>query len=300
MQNSKPIICFGEVLWDVFDTFKVPGGAPMNVAIGLQNLGIGSYIVSSVGADSLGEAIKEFLITKNCSTIYLQEQLTLPTGMVKVTTNALGNNSYEIVQPAAWDNILVEESLKTKLQNAYGLVYGTLSCRRPENETYLLELLALSTLNICDINFRTPFYNKALFEKLMAFTHIVKMNDEELAIIAKWFKLENCTLEEQVEKLYEQFKFKLLIVTKGANGAMVKNQTGIYYSKSYKVAVVNTVGCGDAFLAAFLKAIINNEPIQEALNYAAAIGAWVATHNSANPNFNEQEIEAILRQPNAN
>jgi fructokinase len=37
MKNK--ILCYGEMLWDIFPDGAVPGGAPMNVAIGLKKLG---------------------------------------------------------------------------------------------------------------------------------------------------------------------------------------------------------------------------------------------------------------------
>ena len=52
MKNK--ILCFGEMLWDIFPDGAVPGGAPMNVAIGLKKLGSDVFILSSCGKDELG------------------------------------------------------------------------------------------------------------------------------------------------------------------------------------------------------------------------------------------------------
>lgn len=54
----KNIVCFGEVLWDVFPTHKKIGGAPLNVALRLQSLGNNVSIISSIGDDKKGKKLK--------------------------------------------------------------------------------------------------------------------------------------------------------------------------------------------------------------------------------------------------
>lgn len=57
----KNIVCFGEVLWDVFPTHKKIGGAPLNVALRLQSLGNNVSIISSIGDDKKGKKIKAYI-----------------------------------------------------------------------------------------------------------------------------------------------------------------------------------------------------------------------------------------------
>ena len=55
------VICFGEVLWDVFPDGEKIGGAPLNVALRLNELGISSAIVSKIGEDDLGNRLLAFI-----------------------------------------------------------------------------------------------------------------------------------------------------------------------------------------------------------------------------------------------
>ena len=50
----KRIVCFGEVLWDLFPSGKELGGAPANFAYRISTLGCEAVLVSSVGRDALG------------------------------------------------------------------------------------------------------------------------------------------------------------------------------------------------------------------------------------------------------
>ena len=51
------IVCFGEVLWDVFPTHKKIGGAPLNVATRSKSFNNEVAIISAIGNDELGKLI---------------------------------------------------------------------------------------------------------------------------------------------------------------------------------------------------------------------------------------------------
>ena len=59
------IVCFGEVLWDVFPTHKKIGGAPLNVAFRLKSFKNEVAMISAVGNDALGKSILKFVNLKN-------------------------------------------------------------------------------------------------------------------------------------------------------------------------------------------------------------------------------------------
>ena len=62
------VTCFGEVLWDDFPTGKVLGGAPLNVAVRLESLGVGGSIISCRGDDADGEELLRQIKGKNVNT----------------------------------------------------------------------------------------------------------------------------------------------------------------------------------------------------------------------------------------
>ena len=73
---SKKTICFGEVLWDMFPNEKIIGGAPLNVALRMNALGVDSQIISRVGKDALGEEIQNYLADNQLSKRFLQHPKT--------------------------------------------------------------------------------------------------------------------------------------------------------------------------------------------------------------------------------
>ncbi len=297
LEKEQYICSFGEVLWDIFPSGKLPGGAPMNVACGLNALGFPTYLISRVGNDSLGEAILAFLTEKNCPTTYIQNDNQYATGVVQVTSNTAGENSYEIVLPSSWDFINYTKKIQAKIDKAQAVIFGTLVARTTVSAQTLLQLLDTSTLKVFDVNFRAPFYTQELVERLLQKANIVKMNDEELAIIAAWYAFDTSNETTLLQTLKEKFVLQCIIVTKGANGAMGLDEANHFHTcKGFEVTVKNTVGSGDAFLAGFLKHYLDGEKMDNALRFACAMGAFVATQEGANPVFEKETINYILNQ----
>ena len=293
---NKKIVCFGEVLWDMLPKElggKLPGGAPMNVAYHLNCLGVNTKIVSRVGNDILGTELTGFLAQKEVSTQFIQTDTYLPTGFVDVTLDEKGSPSYKIVQPVAWDNILLTEDVKKAVSEADAFVYGSLVCRTDVSKQTLLELINLSKCPVFDVNLRTPFYSKEIIEQLLKKATIAKMNEFELDIISDWYGSERGFLE-RIKCLQTLFEIKTLIVSHGSVGAYCFENNTLYFQKSYSVKVKDTIGSGDAFLAAFLSEKIIGNQIPDCLKKACALGAFVATQTGATPAIDKEKLEDFI------
>ncbi len=107
----QKIICFGETLWDMLPSGKMPGGAPMNVAIHLTYHQFAPVIISRVGNDDLGKELLDFLHEKNVSTRYIQTGQTHLTGVVKANISNKTEVTYKIVEPVAWDYIQYDDAV---------------------------------------------------------------------------------------------------------------------------------------------------------------------------------------------
>lgn len=66
------IVCFGEVLWDLFPNYKKIGGAPLNVALRLASLGNNTYMISRVGDDDLGTQLLQYISSKGVTIGHIQ------------------------------------------------------------------------------------------------------------------------------------------------------------------------------------------------------------------------------------
>lgn len=292
---KKHIVCFGEVLWDLLPSGKIAGGAPMNVAVHANQFGVDASMISAVGNDELGEGIKNFLSNRGLSVENIQTDNSQQTGIVEVVLNEQGSPSYTIIEPVAWDFITLTEAAQKSVQAADAFVFGSLALRNDVSKNTLMELQKLAKLRILDINLRKPFYTKELASELLEIADIVKVNDEELEMICAWYNQAGDELSN-AKFLKKQFNLKGIIVTRGGNGAFfVDENEQMSEHQGFKVKVNDTIGSGDSFLASFITKFLNGNPAVDCLEFACAVGAFVATQKGATPIINEKEILGIVK-----
>ncbi|WP_233454844.1 carbohydrate kinase family protein [Hymenobacter negativus] len=286
------IACFGEMLWDVLPTGKQPGGAPLNVAVHLRNFGLDAQLISRVGHDDLGTELLAFVESKGLSTKYVQRGETHLTGVVKANVSNTNEVTYKIVQPVAWDYIQYEPALSSLVQGAEAFVFGSLAARSPVSRETLYRLLQQAPLKVFDVNLRPPHYSRDVVQYLLRHADIVKLNHHELTEIMDWFGASPAE-ETALEWLAARFQLQAVCVTKGADGAALWTGGHLYRSPGRPVAVQDTIGSGDAFLAALLRGLLSHQPPADNLAFACAAGSLVATFQGATPAISESMVREL-------
>ena len=292
---NKSVICFGEVLWDILPTGQQPGGAPFNVAVHLHQLGQPAQLISRVGDDELGRELLAFIESKGLSTAHVQQGHTHLTGVVKANVDDANEVVYKIVQPVAWDYIQYEPALAELVAQADVLVYGSLVARQAGSRETLFRLLENAQFRVFDVNLRPPHYTKEITKYLLGKSHLVKMNHHELAEIMEWFG--HGPLHDRavaMQWLAERYQLQAVCVTCGADGALLWTGGRLYRAPGLSVEVRDTIGSGDAFLAALLKGWLAGEEPETMLRFACAAGALVATHQGATPALTATDITELL------
>lgn len=291
---TKNIICFGEVLFDVFPTHKKIGGAPLNVALRLASLGINAQIISRVGNDEIGRELLAFIKKNGVATDTIQIDENLSTGEVIVQLNDKGSASYTINYPVAWDKIICIPEDEIMVKKADALVFGSLVCRDSISQNSLLEIINYAKYAIFDVNLRAPFYTKEILVNLMMQSDFIKFNDDELYEVSAFLNSPYHSLEQNILFIAEKTNTKHICVTKGSHGAVLYYNEKMYYNSGYKIDVIDTVGSGDSFLAGLLSKLLYDENPQEAIDFACALGAIVAKNEGANPTISSKEIDDFM------
>jgi fructokinase len=288
------VVSFGEVLWDMLPSGKKAGGAPMNVAFHLRNFGFETRLISRIGKDTLGQELRAFLDTKGIDHRLVQEDPAQRTSTVQVTLDNQGHASYEIVQPVAWDFITPSNAAGQAVAEAEALVFGSLAARQENTRSTLLQLLDHARLAVFDVNLRPPHYTTDRLKTFLSRAQLVKMNEEELAIIAAWYTGTSGETE-RMKAVLDAHQLKGLLVTKGSEGATWMSPDGTNFQQPvFPVQVADTVGSGDAFLAGFLSQYLQNKPLPRCLEFAAAAGALVATHEGGTPSLTSGDIRQFI------
>lgn len=289
--NLKTIVCYGEVLWDIFPDATKPGGAPMNVAYHLKKFGIDSRMISSVGSDSLGDALLNQLQTWNIPTENCQVNKNVRTGFVEAIAGEDHEMTYVIHEDVAWDQIQPSTAYDALVEKADAFVFGTLVTRNETSRNTLYRLLDKATYKVFDINLRPPFYSREIIEYLLSQCNLLKLNHSELDLIISWYTTSNRDEASAVLFIQEKFNIDEVIVTKGSRGATYYDGNLSHTFPACKVEVKDTVGAGDSFLAAFLAKKIQNESIETSMTYATALGAFVASNEGACPSYSINQVE---------
>ncbi len=293
--SKVQVACFGEVLWDVFPTRKVIGGAPLNVALRLQSLGVDVAVISRIGDDDNGDKALNYFIDNEIIGSFVQKDKVLETGHVIVTLDDKGSASYEVSKPVAWDNIQVNQANLELVSNSQVFVFGSLACRENATKETLLKLIEKANYKIFDVNLRPPDYTVSLIIQLAQKADFIKMNDEELVQICTDIGSYAPTIEEQIQFISKETNTNTLCITKGSDGAVLFQNDKFYKNKGYKVIVEDTVGAGDSFLASLItKLLLENEEPQAAIDFACAVGSLVASKKGANPKITSEEIKVVL------
>ena len=295
MEPSLPhqVVCFGEVLWDILPSGALPGGAPMNVAYHLKKLGTNPALITKIGLDDYGKDLVDMLHNCSLNTEYIEVDYEQPTGLVYANLNDHQEVVYDIVNPSAWDFIEWNDEFDSLLQQAAFFVYGSLTSRNKVSRETLSKMLASARTKVLDINLRPPHFHRSQVEFLLQQADILKMNIAELELITGWFSHFQST-EDRMKLMQDEFNIRTLIVTMGGEGALVNNEGTIFRHPGYTVTVADTIGSGDAFLAGFLHQLLKGAGIEEALSFASAVGAFIATKSGACPDYDPTAIDALL------
>lgn len=281
---NKIIVGLGEILWDVFPERKILGGAPANFAYHVSQFGFNGYALSAIGDDLLGKEILNALEEKKLN--YLIETTDFPTGTVQVTLNKTGVPQYEICENVAWDNIPFTNKTENLAKNTVAVSFGSLAQRSDmsrETIKRFLNSVPDTCLKIFDINLRQHFYTKELIIDSLNIANLLKINDDEVKIIADLFSWKDLEEQEICVRLQNEYNLDIVILTKGTDGSFVMNNKETSYQPTPKVHVADTVGAGDSFTAAFIAAYLHGKRISEAHQLAVEVSAYVCTQHGAMP-----------------
>ena len=266
--KGRRALVLGEVLIDEFPERRVVAGAPLHVAAHLSAFGWEVLVLARVGDDADGRAIRERLERHGVGTALLEVDPVLPTGTVEVSLHPGGGHSFTISRPAAWDAVEGPDVVPR-----HDLVYfGTLALRDRRCRGTLERVLGAGATRVVDANLRPPDYDAERVRFAVTHADLFKASAEELAEVARLLDV-----PADPRALFA-FGPEWVCVSRGAEGAELHHRDGRRWkAPGEAVAVVDTVGAGDAFLAGLVDGLWETGDGAAALGRAQRVAVRIVT-----------------------
>jgi fructokinase len=288
LPNRPTIVGLGEVLWDIFADGERFGGAPANFACAVAELAQGQAEVcmaSGVGRDELGRRAIESLAKHRVDASHVAT-IEQPTGTVTVELDRDASASYEFAADTAWDNIPWSATLEQLAKRTSAVCFGTLGQRSTVSRRTIQQFLSCvptTSLRVLDVNLRAPFVLDDVLIESLQIANVLKLSDEELSEVARMCDLSGTTDVDMMRMLSRQFDLTAIALTRGPEGAVLLRGDEVIDCDGVETKVVDTVGAGDAFAAAFVLGLLDNRPLEQIGRDACHVAAFVCSQRGATP-----------------
>ena len=281
------ILVIGEILFDVFQSYRRLGGAPFNFAYHLKNFGLNVRFISRIGMDEAGKEILHKLELARFNLDDLQVDVDHPTGSVDVHLNESGAPQFDIISDVAYDYIeYIPEYHSNLIREAQMIYFGTLIQRSKACCENLQAFISRSTsekLNFCDINLRPGCYNNVIVEKSLLKTDILKLNTDELEKLKEMLSLK-ISNDDLVYHLMKTRSIRMVSLTKGESGSALFANRACFNSKPAEaINVVDSVGAGDAYAAMLAAGLLKKWNPEKILERASLFASRVCKIKGAIP-----------------
>jgi fructokinase len=246
------IVVVGEALVDVVtdasgETAETPGGSPLNVAVGLGRLEVPTTLITQVGDDDRGGELVGHVRRSGAGVVAAPTT----TGRSSVARAQLDRDGV-----ARYDFDL-DWSLPTQeLPPCQALHVGSLGTVLEPGRASVLDLVTQAVgrdlLVSYDVNVRESFVPDvarawAETQDLAARCGLVKLSDEDAEVLAP-----GQHPDDTARRLLEGERTQLVLLTRGPRGATAYSEAGEVSATPRPISLVDTVGAGDAFMAATL------------------------------------------------
>ena len=321
------VICMGELLAEFVATrenvslvdapgfVKAPGGAPANVAVALQRLGLSSGFVGKVGDDPFGRYLRKSLQEDRVDTTFLFNDPGARTTAVFVAVWDDGHKDLCFYRNPGADMLLHPDDIGPQIfAGARCFHFGSISFINEPSasaQRKALELARRQGLMVSyDPNYRPTLWPsvemaREVIQDSFRYCHLAKVSQEEWQVATG-----QADLEQGVRAVLD-WGVELLVVTRGDGCSFVTNGDYRIELPAFPVKVIETTGAGDGFMAAMITRLlperektgslakIDPAAVRQALRFANAVGALTCTKMGAIPALPTlQEAEAFLTTQN--
>lgn len=262
------------------------GGKGFNQAVAAHRLGAEVVMVGKVGMDYFGELFLKKMKEEKMRTEFVAVEPEAHTGVACPMIDISGQNA--IIGVAGANLRLEEEQVrmaKSEIESADVLM---LQFEIPYRVSFQATSIARNAGTLVFLD-PAPFHK--IEQPVKEPVDYIVPNEVEAAELAGEMAIDTWA-ETEIKS-----GRRAVIVSVGADGAVVYDEKGKRQLAPFKVKVVDSTGAGDAFRAGLAVSIAEGKGLQEAVRFANACGALACTVLGAEPSMPRREdVERFLKE----
>ena len=252
----------GKALNEVENFLRVPGGAPLNVAAAVAKFGGKAQMLTKLGQDGFGDAILAEVEPLGVDVSRVSRTREANTALAFVSLREDGERDFSFYRNPSADMLLNEDEIVAEDFNKNDILHfcsvSLIDAPIKRAHKRAIEIAGKAEALISfDPNVRLPLWEtpekcREAIVEFLPMANIVKISDEELEFIT------GIKDEQEALNWLLQGNVKVLIYTKGTNGAEFITKDKKVFSPSFKVKAQDTTGAGDSFIGSFLYQVSSN------------------------------------------
>lgn len=253
------------------------GGKGVTVSVALGRLGIATGYIGKVGCDPWGEMGKKWLVESGVDATYMIFDETVATGTGLIMIDEDGYNT--IVDGDSACEFLTREEMHaaiSAMKHAKIFITGFGMPFRKSLEGAKIAKEEFGLMTICNVS---PLPEEEMGE--LPYLDYIILNDIEAKALVGLDEHTGENIEQVARKIRDKYKCGHVIITCGAEGSLVLSADRCFKIDGISVDVVDTIGAGDGYLAAFAAGLIRGLDVEEAAEYAGKYAAYKVTRKGS-------------------
>lgn len=294
---SARVLVIGESLVDIVElpgrTTEHVGGSPANVAVGLARQGVATQLLTRIGRDERGIRVAAHVAASGAA-VTADSWADGATATAHARIAPDGSAGYEFA---------IEWAVPEHAPDADLVHGGSIAMFLDPGAEVVLAALERAAhagaIVTYDPNIRPALVGdattaRARFVRAVRSAHLVKLSDEDAA----WLYPDR--IPEEVLPEIATLGPRVVVLTRGGEGAVAWGPGGIVEVPAWVVPVVDTIGAGDAYMASLITSILDDgtvltdeDALVAAMRRAAVMAGLTVARAGAQPPLRSQ-VDALL------
>ena len=269
---------------------QMAGGKGANQADAIAKLGATVKMIGCIGDDDLGRTLISSLKKDGVDISGVSTVGEVSTGIASITVDADGNNCIAVVPGA--NNMLTVDRINLSMKAIYESDIVVAQLEVPMDT---IKYAMKAAKNFGKLTILNPAPAMELDDEILREVDYLIPNDTELEVISG-INIENDDDMRRAAGILINRGVSDLIVTLGDKGCMHFNSRGEKKYDAYSVRAVDTTAAGDRFIGALAVSLHQGKKIEDAIQYAMAVGAITVTRIGAQSSLpNACEVDAFIK-----